>query len=643
MKKKILTVILSVICVVCFSLFFMGCNNDNGDENSNNNEQIVAIYNTYVAYAEENGKTPLSYEDWLTSIKGEKGDKGDSGTNGQDGKTPTIEIIDGYWYINGENTGVKAEGKDGVNGTNGTNGKDGQDGTTPTIEIIDGYWYINGKNTGVKAEGKDGVNGTNGTNGVDGKTPTIEIIDGYWYINGDNTGVKAEGKDGINGINGKGIKNAVIDSNGDLIITFDDNTWVNAGSIVPKNPILDENNKIIFNNISIEDNNGFIKVENGTTTFSFLDEIEIRGNANYTVSTDITGLNEIPTKTVNLDIGDNVFYVLESCGNDANLYTITIRRDLHTVTFNTNGGTLVDPILVNTGEMITAPTSQRNGYGLSWEFDFETPITEDITINATWTAIFRLDTNNKIKGLTTYGETLEEIYIPSRIDEINIKELYQNAFHGNNLLMSVTISSGIVKLGGQAFCNCTSLRSVMFENNSQLEIMGSGIFSGCSALENISIPSNVTIIESYAFKGCTALKSIKIPNSVTSIGNSAFYNCTSIISIAVGENNQNYKSIDGNLYSKDGKTLVQYAIGKTITHFTIPEEVTSIGTLAFARCTTLTSVEIPDDVTYIGGAAFAGCTSLTDVYCYAQRRPASWDDLWLYTDTATVHWGYKGE
>ena len=48
--------------------------------------------------------------------KGDKGDKGDTGATGApgaDGVTPTLEIKDGYWYINGENTGVMAEGKNG--------------------------------------------------------------------------------------------------------------------------------------------------------------------------------------------------------------------------------------------------------------------------------------------------------------------------------------------------------------------------------------------------------------------------------------------------------------------------------------------------------------------------------------------------
>ena len=50
---------------------------------------------------------------------------------------------------------AKNSGK--FDGRDGKDGKDGEDGKTPYIQ--DGYWYINGTNTGVKAEGKDGVGG----------------------------------------------------------------------------------------------------------------------------------------------------------------------------------------------------------------------------------------------------------------------------------------------------------------------------------------------------------------------------------------------------------------------------------------------------------------------------------------------------
>ena len=80
----------------------------------------------------------------------------------------------------------------------------------PAIEINnDGFWVINGENTGISAkgeDGKDGINGVNGTNGING-------------INGIN-GV--DGIDGKDGIDGQG--------NGAFIhISFDDVSTCLAG------------------------------------------------------------------------------------------------------------------------------------------------------------------------------------------------------------------------------------------------------------------------------------------------------------------------------------------------------------------------------------------------------------------------------
>lgn len=76
--------------------------------------------------------------------------------------------------------------------TNGIDASDGEDGKTPYIQ--DGYWYIDGKNQGVKAQGADGD---------DGITPQLKIgNDNYWYVSYDNgttwrsLNVKATGKDG---------------------------------------------------------------------------------------------------------------------------------------------------------------------------------------------------------------------------------------------------------------------------------------------------------------------------------------------------------------------------------------------------------------------------------------------------------------
>ena len=136
---------------------------------------------------------------------------------------------------------------------------------------------------------------------------------------------------------------------------------------------------------------------------------------------------------------------------------------------------------------------------------------------------------------------------------------------------------------------------------------------------DITLPSTyngtpVTTIGNYAFEYCSSLTSVTIGDSVTTIGYNAFYECDKLTSIIVDETNPNYQSIDGNIYSKDGKTLVHYAPGKTETIFAIPDSVVIIGRYAFYGCTGLTSITIPDSVTTIVEDAFEGCSSLRDFY-----------------------------
>ena len=56
-----------------------------------------------------------------------------------------------------------------------------------------------------------------------------------------------------------------------------------------------------------------------------------------------------------------------------------------------------------------------------------------------------------------------------------------------------------------------------------------------------------------------------------------------------------------------------FAYKSNITNITIPNNIKSIGDLAFYNCSSLTSVSIPDSVTSIGDSAFEGCSSLTSV------------------------------
>ena len=66
MKKFLIAFLVFAICV-CAAFSFIAC----GDNDANNRDsRLVAVYDAYVAYAEENNITPFSYEEWLESVRG---------------------------------------------------------------------------------------------------------------------------------------------------------------------------------------------------------------------------------------------------------------------------------------------------------------------------------------------------------------------------------------------------------------------------------------------------------------------------------------------------------------------------------------------------------------------------------------------
>ena len=184
------------------------------------------------------------------------------------------------------------------------------------------------------------------------------------------------------------------------------------------------------------------------------------------------------------------------------------------------------------------------------------------------------------------------------------------SFTGTNPVIDQYNGLPVTSIGDEAF-SYSILTSVTIGNG--VTSIGDEAFAWCERLTSVTIPDSVTSIGSHAFRSCYGLTSITIPDSVTSIGDQAFYICSGLTSITVDASNPSYKSIDGNLYTKDGKTLIQYARGKSETSFTIPDGVTSIGNGAFYYCGRLTNITIPDSVTSIGVSAFFFCSHLTSI------------------------------
>ena len=130
---------------------------------------------------------------------------------------------------------------------------------------------------------------------------------------------------------------------------------------------------------------------------------------------------------------------------------------------------------------------------------------------------------------------------------------------------------------------------------------------------NVIIPEGVSKIGAGAFSAVSSLKVVEIPSTVTEIGNGAFEFCASLVSINVSSDNKHFKSVDGCLYSIDGKTLVQYPIGKRDESFKIPMGVDTIGASSFWGARYLSEIVIPSSVTLIENMAFQGCSGLAEL------------------------------
>ena len=141
--------------------------------------------------------------------------------------------------------------------------------------------------------------------------------------------------------------------------------------------------KIKFNTLTVEGSKVSGTVSNSTEIFSFIDEVAIEGDATFMVDDKITCQTPILSKMVQLEVGDNVFYVFEIKDDKiSSIYTVTIRRRAtYLVAFNTKGGDEIEEQIVEEDCFATMPPSPtRAGYFFDgWDFDIKnSKITQDI-------------------------------------------------------------------------------------------------------------------------------------------------------------------------------------------------------------------------------------------------------------------------
>ena len=219
----------------------------------------------------------------------------------------------------------------------------------------------------------------------------------------------------------------------------------------------------------------------------------------------------------------------------------------YAITFNSNGGSETDSIIDVGGAEISAPDEpEKTGYVFSgWftddgtfedEFIFETMPQQNITLYAEWELYniglsFTLINNDSEYEVSCGTCQDEEIITPAQYQGKPVTSISDGAFEDNSKIISAILPDTIKNIGNRAF---------RFRKK----------------LEQVNIPESVESIGDSAFEYCEKLTSVMISKKVSHIGSHAFAYCKEVTSFTVNEDNQNFKSVEGNLYSKDGTKLI---------------------------------------------------------------------------------------
>lgn len=228
------------------------------------------------------------------------------------------------------------------------------------------------------------------------------------------------------------------------------------------------------------------------------------------------------------------------------------------------------------------------------------------------------------KTLLSAPKGLKSVAIPDGVTKIA-----DRALAGQKELMFVSIPPSVAEIGQDVFSGCDRLAgifisdiaawcSLSFTRDEMWWLWGDyplqrarNLFLGGTLVEELEIPQGVTSIGENAFRGCASVTRVTIPDSVVKIETGAFADCQNLSEIVVAENNKHYKSVDGLLLTRDGRTLVAVPAGKE--QVAIPKGVVFIGDKAFLKCKRITKLDIPNGVTEIGFRAFSDCVSLGSI------------------------------
>ena len=426
-----------------------------------------------------------------------------STTAPEEPKEDVVEIIDGYIWVNGVNTGIKAN--DGKEDEKPDDEKpDDEEPKEDVIEIIDGYIWVNGVNTGIKAEECDHIwetytvppTCTEGgydimmcalceKSAIINKTEKLEHVYSTEYMADDEYHwLKCEGCDDVQGkeyhtLDEDGVcttcSTPISETPGVIYDVSADGTYAEV--------------------IGYEGTSKRVKI---ASEYKGLPVRNIYENAFY--DNDLITHVVIPDSVTS--IGVSAFY---SCNS------------LESVVMGDGVTSIGDNAFYSCGRL----ASVVMGDGVT-----------SIGVNAFYycSALKSLEIPDSVTSIGSGAfASCSKLYIEYEgVKYVGSKDNPYFALIGvnNKNLSSYTIHEDTKIIADYAFLSCARLVSVTIPDS--VTHIGDSAFKSCSALESVVIGDGVTRIGDHAFDNCSALESVVIGDSVTSIGDYAFYDCAAL-------------------------------------------------------------------------------------------------------------------
>ncbi len=223
-------------------------------------------------------------------------------------------------------------------------------------------------------------------------------------------------------------------------------------------------------------------------------------------------------------------------------------------------------------------------------------------------------------------------------------------------IKSIVLPNNVKEIEKYAFAYCYNMK--LEELPETLQAICGDAFLYCKSITVNKIPDSVTRLETYAFERCDGITAIELPKELKMFDVSAFEECKNISEIEipatvtsvrssmgaiyfdfnVNSENENFKSVGGILYSKDGKTLYKIPVSKVGYSYSIPTTVTEISRYALSSLKKLKTLNIPSSVLKMERNAIVNCINLKTINIDFSEKPDGWEDDWLwYSDGKDIN------